>query len=52
MAGPLDPFRQSVRNWRESDLPFFKQLRVALINDARKLRRFRTCCGHPGEPGC
>jgi hypothetical protein len=42
----------ALRNWRESDLPFFPRLWVALRNTARKVRTGKTCCGHYGEPGC
>ncbi len=48
----LDPLRQSVRNWRESDLPFGKKLRVWLRNEKYKVRHLRTCCDQPGQPGC
>jgi len=48
---PASP-RASLVNWRESDLPFGKKLRVATGNLWIKVRKRQTCCGHPGEPGC
>lgn len=50
MARP-DP--QAFRdNWRNSELPFMERLRVALRNNAIKLRNRSDCCGNHGEPGC
>ena len=40
------------RNWRESDLPFFRRLWAVVRNTGRKVVRLQPCCGHPGEPGC
>ncbi len=42
----------SLRNWRRSDLPFWRKLRVALANNLVKVRTGQTCCGNYGEPGC
>lgn len=42
-----------ISNWRNSDLPFFRRLGVALVNYSRRFRiPPRNCCGYPGEPGC
>jgi hypothetical protein len=43
---------QAKRNWDESDLPIPMRLAVAMRNNAIKLARRSTCCGHHGEPGC
>ncbi len=51
MAGKPNP-RDAAANWRNSELPFRERLRVALRNNAIKLRTRSRCCGHPGEPGC
>lgn len=32
--------------------PWTTKLRLLLRNNWRKLKYFRNCCGHPGEPGC
>lgn len=42
----------ALRNWRDSDLPFWRKLRVALRNEWKKIRTRQTCCGNHGEPGC
>ncbi|MHB8858605.1 MAG: hypothetical protein ACYC6Z_03845 [Thermoleophilia bacterium] len=41
-----------VENWRDSDLPFGKKLKVALGNTWIKISKRQQCCGHPGDPGC
>jgi hypothetical protein len=41
-----------MRNWRDSDLPFWQRLRVAWHNEWIKVRTRQTCCGNYGEPGC
>ena len=45
-------FRQSLRNFWTSDLPFVERCRKAVGNNAIKARKGQNCCGHPGEPGC
>jgi len=32
--------------------PWRVKLRLLLRNNWLKLRNFRNCCGHAGEPGC
>jgi hypothetical protein len=50
---PREPSADAaVRNWRESDLPFFPRLWVALRNTARKIVTRKSCCGNYGQPGC
>ncbi len=49
--GPPSP-SAALRNWRESDLPFWQKLRVALRNEWTKVRTGKDCCGNYGEPGC
>ncbi len=44
--------RDARTNWRESNLPFFTKLRVALRNNWTKLRTRQNCCGNFGQPGC
>lgn len=39
-------------NWRGSDLPFSRKLRLAMRNNLIKLKKGQSCCGHHGEPGC
>jgi len=33
-------------------MPIQKKLFFLLKNNARKIITAKTCCGHPGEPGC
>lgn len=33
-------------------MPLTRKLTLLLKNNARKVRHLKTCCGHPGEPGC
>ncbi len=33
-------------------LPVHKKLLLFLRNNARKIVTVKSCCGHPGEPGC
>jgi hypothetical protein len=50
---PAKPgFRNSRTNWRESALPFFTKLGIAMRNNVIKLRTRRSCCGNYGQPGC
>jgi hypothetical protein len=41
-----------VRNWRDSNLPFWLKLAVAAKNTAKKAATVSDCCGNYGEPGC
>ena len=45
--------RDSMTNWRESELPLFTKLFVTFRNYSR---RFgvppKNCCGNYGQPGC
>ncbi len=33
-------------------MPFSKKARMYLKNNLLKLKRLKSCCGNPGEPGC
>lgn len=35
-----------------ADMPVSRKLAAVVRNMARRLFPPRTCCGHPGEPGC
>jgi hypothetical protein len=39
-------------NWREYDGPVSKKVWLTLKNRARLISTLKSCCGHPGEPGC
>jgi hypothetical protein len=40
-----------ISNWRVP-LPWHAKLRLAVRNNAIKMFRRQSCCGHHGEPGC
>ena len=40
-----------VRNLRKP-MPLGKKLRLVARNQWIKISTLRSCCGHPGEPGC
>lgn len=33
-------------------MPLDHKLKLLALNTGRKVFRLRSCCGHPGEPGC
>lgn len=45
-------FRESMRNFWRSDVPFPERVRLAIKNNAIKARTGQNCCGNHGEPGC
>jgi hypothetical protein len=40
-----------IRNLKQP-MPLSHKLRLVLSNSAIKITRLKSCCGHPGEPGC
>lgn len=40
-----------VRNLRVP-MPAGRKIRLVVRNNALKIARLQSCCGHPGEPGC
>ena len=41
-----------IQNWRNSDLPTSKKLRLVFKNNLKKAVTFKDCCGNDGDPGC
>lgn len=33
-------------------MPLWRKVLLLLRNNALKVVRLQSCCGHPGEPGC
>jgi hypothetical protein len=33
-------------------MPLARKISLLLKNNTYKLLNFKSCCGHPGEPGC
>ena len=50
--GVRPSLRNARTNWRQSELPFFSKLPLALCNNWIKLRTRQNCCGNLGQPGC
>jgi hypothetical protein len=48
--GRMSPsaFFQNLR----APMPLGHKLKLVFSNEARRVLRLRSCCGHPGEPGC
>ncbi len=44
--------RNSLTNWRQSELPLLARVGATLRNNWTKLRTRQSCCGHYGQPGC
>jgi hypothetical protein len=40
-----------MRNMRQP-MPLGRKIWLTVRNTARKVLRLKSCCGHPGEPGC
>jgi hypothetical protein len=34
------------------DMPWTKKIVLFIRNNWIKIKKFQSCCGHPGEPGC
>ncbi|MHB8108660.1 MAG: hypothetical protein ACYDHW_01355 [Syntrophorhabdaceae bacterium] len=34
------------------DMPLHRKLWLLIRNNMKKIIVMRSCCGHPGEPGC
>jgi len=41
-----------MRNWRQSSLPFFGRMGMAMRNNWTKIRTRQNCCGNYGQAGC
>ena len=49
---PVKPSDKAfLRNLRQP-IPAGRKIILVAKNQALKVVRLRTCCGHPGEPGC
>ena len=43
--------KDAVENIRKP-MPLSKKLALLVRNNTYKLLNLKSCCGHPGEPGC
>jgi len=49
---PIKPSDQAfLRNLRQP-IPAGRKVVLVVRNSALKVVRLKSCCGHPGEPGC
>jgi hypothetical protein len=52
MCSDHTPDPKAFINNLKGQLPVHKKLVLFLKNNARKMVTAKSCCGHPGEPGC
>lgn len=43
--------KTAIDNLKQS-LPIGKKIGLLIKNSLIKITRLKSCCGHPGEPGC
>jgi hypothetical protein len=41
-----------IANIRQPGISVPRKAWMILVNALRKVVRLKSCCGHPGEPGC
>ncbi len=47
-APDTDAFLRNLR----APIPTPRKIKLVLKNTGLKIVRLKSCCGHPGEPGC
>jgi hypothetical protein len=52
MCSEKRPSVKAVVKNLKKPMPLSKKIGLFIKNSALKIVRMRTCCGHPGEPGC
>jgi hypothetical protein len=52
MCAENRPDVKAVMNNLRKPMPFVKKIGLIIKNSALKIIRLKSCCGHPGEPGC
>jgi hypothetical protein len=50
--GKRKPSLRSLFANLRGDTPWRQKLHLLFRNNWIKMRNFKNCCGHPGEPGC
>jgi hypothetical protein len=43
--------KTAIDNLKQS-LPLWRKIGLLIKNALIKITRLKSCCGHPGEPGC
>ena len=46
------PSLRSIFTNMAAPMPLHRKLWLVVRNSLSRLKNGRTCCGHPGEPGC
>jgi hypothetical protein len=36
----------------QAPMPLYRKVWLLFRNNLKKIMTMRSCCGHPGEPGC
>lgn len=49
---PKTSLKAIFNNWKESDAPFQKKIKMVFKNNWLKIKRGKNCCGNYGEVGC
>ncbi len=52
MCGDQTPSPSAFAENLRAEMPLGRKIGLVVLNTLRKLVRLRSCCGHPGEPGC
>jgi hypothetical protein len=52
MCGETAPSPSAYMANLRQPMPLDRKVRLLARNTARKVIRLKSCCGHPGEPGC
>jgi len=51
-GGRVTPDPAAFANNLSAPMSASRKLRLIVRNNALKIARLQSCCGHPGEPGC
>jgi hypothetical protein len=51
-GGPVGPSPDAFRRNMRQPMPLGRKVRLVVRNSALKVVTLKSCCGHPGEPGC
>jgi hypothetical protein len=49
---PAKPSGSAFVGNMKAPMPLGRKVRLVVRNSTLKVVRLRSCCGHPGEPGC
>lgn len=52
MCASERPDLKAVIDNLKQPLPILRKIFLLIKNSLLKIIRLRSCCGHPGEPGC